>query len=143
MTVLKKITTRAKQIYKKGKAGITWVAAIKRASTQVKGKPAASRKKSKRRKVGAVAKGPRSMKNVYTVPVVSGIKKRVGNIDENETADFWLKMFAPRTKKQQRAFYTMIKKELKTGKISIFSTPAQRRAQMKALNYLLGYSQSL
>jgi hypothetical protein len=142
MTVLKKITTRAKQIYKKGKAGISWVAAIKRASVQVKGKTRQPAKR-KRKRIGSVAKGPRSMKTVYTVPVVSGIKRKVGTTDGFESADFWLKMFAPRTKKQQRAFYTMIKKELKTGKISVFSTVSQRKAQYKALQYLLGYSQSL
>lgn len=75
--VLKRITTRAKQIYKKGRAGISWVAAIKRASVQIKSKASPKRKRARtvrrRRRVGALAKGPRTSQNYIKVPNVAGI----------------------------------------------------------------------
>lgn len=93
MSVLTRITTRAKQIYKKGKAGITWVAAIKRASTQIKSKASPKRKRARTvkrktgRKVGGIVhnpkllaaglgKGPRKSHTSYIkLPNVSGIGK--------------------------------------------------------------------
>lgn len=88
-TVLKKITTRAKQIYKKGKAGISWVAAIKRASVQIKSagpKRKRSRAVKRRRRIGGIIRNPKLLsasfgkgptitdtRKMVTAPTVSGI----------------------------------------------------------------------
>lgn len=52
-STLSRITNKAKQLYKKGKAGITWMQAIQKSSRMLKGGSAKS-KKGKTRKVGAV-----------------------------------------------------------------------------------------
>jgi hypothetical protein len=74
---------------------------------------------------------------------VPGTLSGSGNTENFESVDFWLKMFAPRTPAEQRKFYKDFKKELSTGRISIFSTTTQRKVQIRALKYILGYSQTL
>jgi len=78
MSVLTRITTRAKQIYKKGKSGVKWITAIKRASAELKGKVKTVKRKA-RRKIRRVGKGPTITPTRKLV--IAGIpreKKRIG-----------------------------------------------------------------
>lgn len=103
MSTLTRITARAKKLYKKGKAGISWVAAIKRASVQIKKaradfregytdraakyRPYKAKKSKRKRRISGIVQNPKLLaanvgkgptiqptRTYVKVPTVAGIR---------------------------------------------------------------------
>lgn len=157
------ITAEAKKI-QAGNKNISWQDAIKKASAKYRSgsasaapaKKAAPKKaapvKREARKKAAPKKAARPVQaKLFGAKKAAGIQTKsrkhtdynkptvniqIGNVSE-ERKSFWLKCFAPRTRKWQNATYAEIKRQLQNGLKNPFDSEQSLMEQLRALEYIL------
>lgn len=160
---LKLITDKAKKLYKTGKYK-KWTDAIKQASKSIGAVKIIQKGESKNAKVTKTLMQKRNKKGQFKgYSVISGVtktakkkvaKKKVAKsyhkdtkshnvrisvmsgVNQNEI-DFWIRMFAPRTKKLQLEWYRNLVSSFKYNDFDIFTPREKGEAQLRALELIL------